>query len=80
MPIKLKNYGRNQKQRKEYSAKHDPCETQCRFVKNEDMLEWVTYLFMDYRFLDVPRVPVIGDMKDEKNMLHFIVIIFSYYG
>ena len=59
--MRLKNYGRNQKKRKEYiqqsglllagmhvsKAKHDACTIQCHFVKNEDVLERVTYLFMD---------------------------------
>jgi hypothetical protein len=51
MPLKLKNYGRNQKKRKEYiqqsglllagvdvsKAKHDACTTQCHFLKSEDV-------------------------------------------
>jgi hypothetical protein len=28
-------------------AKNDACKTKCNFAKNEDALEWVTYLFMD---------------------------------
>ena len=28
-------------------TKHDACKTQYNFVKNEDALEWVTYLLMD---------------------------------
>ncbi|MBU4344331.1 MAG: hypothetical protein L6247_07925 [Desulfobacteraceae bacterium] len=48
--MRLKNYGRNHKKRKEYiqqsglllvgvdvsKAKHDACTTQCHFLKNED--------------------------------------------
>ena len=59
--MRLKSYGRNQKKRKEYihqsglllvgvdvsKSKHDACKTKYNFAKNEDALEWVTYLFMD---------------------------------
>ena len=53
--MKLKNYGRNQKKRKEYiqqsrfllvgvdasKAKPDACTTQCHFLKNENVIEWL---------------------------------------
>ena len=55
--MKLKNYGRNHKKRKEYiqqsglllvgvdvsKAKHDACTTQCYFLKNEDVGEHFYY-------------------------------------
>ncbi len=51
--MRLKDYGRNHKKRKEYihqsglllvgvdvsKAKHDACTTQCHFLKNEDVIE-----------------------------------------
>ncbi|MCK4467064.1 MAG: hypothetical protein KAU60_01800 [Desulfobacterales bacterium] len=45
-------------------AKHDACTTKCNFAKNEDALEWVTYLFVD-----VPQIPPINPNQHMLRLL-----------